>query len=100
VELLGREQEIERTIRDPDQIRPSTKTGLAFAFEMATTADVIRAIVYYPPGQNPKVGRTKGDVATVYLDDPVYTSQVGAPIYQKVPGAPTMLKPLFRKEEK
>ena len=82
-ELTGREQEVAKTIQDPEIIRPSTKTGKAFAFERVTSADTIRVIVYYEDQGSIKTGRTSGWVGTAYPVDPAYSSQVGAPIYQK-----------------
>jgi hypothetical protein len=83
-ELTGREHEVAKVIRDPEIIRPSTKTGKAFAFERVTSADTIRVIVYYEDASCIKAGRTFGTVGTAYpVDAAYYSSQVGAPIYQK-----------------
>ena len=96
-ELTGREHEVAKTIQDPEIIRPSTKTGKAFAFERVTTADTIRAIVYYDDQSSIKTGRTFGWLGTAYPVDSAYCSQVGAPIYQKqvpvVASDPTALNP-------
>jgi len=86
--MTGREADVARAIQDPDVIRPSTKTGLAFAFETVTTNETIRAIVYYTDATLIKMGRTDGMLATAYPDDPAYSSQVGAPIYRKAASHP------------
>jgi hypothetical protein len=85
-EMTGREHDVRKAIEDPDIIRPSTKTGKAFAFERITTADTIRVIVFYDDPVTIKAGRTYGWVGTAYPDDPAYTSQVGSPIYTKKKG--------------
>jgi hypothetical protein len=82
-ELTGREADVARAIQDPDIVRPSTKTGKAFAFETVSTTETIRAIVYYDDPKMLTTGRTSGQMATAYPDDPAYTSQVGSPIYRK-----------------
>jgi hypothetical protein len=92
-ELAGREQDVAKAIQDPEIIRPSTKTGKAFAFERVTTADTIRAIVYYDDQLNIKTGGTFGWVGTAYPVDTAYSSQVGAPIYQKPAPKPTTQHP-------
>ena len=82
-EMTGREAHVAKAVRDPDVIRPSTKTGKAFAFETITTAETLRVIVYYDDPNIASTGRTSGTIATAYPDDPAYTSQVGSPIYRK-----------------
>ena len=83
VEMIGREVDVARAIQDPDVVRPSTKTGLAFAFETVSTSETVRVFVYYDNPTLMRAGRTRGRVATAYVDTPDYTSQVGAPIYTK-----------------
>lgn len=82
-ELTGREFEVAKAIEDPEFIRPSTKTGKAFAFDRVTTTDTVRAIVYYDNESATQSGNTYGWVGTAYPDDPAWNSQVGAPIYTK-----------------
>jgi hypothetical protein len=87
-EMTGREADVAKAIRDPDLVRPSTKTGMAYAFETFTTADTVRVIVYFDDPTLMRTGRTFGNVATAYPDDPAYSSQVGAPIYRKAASQP------------
>jgi len=82
-ELAGREIEVAKAIQDPEIIRPSTRTGKAYAFERVTSTDTIRAIVYYDDALSIKSGSTFGWLGTAYPVDVAYSSQVGAPIYQK-----------------
>jgi hypothetical protein len=90
-ELTGREREVAQAIADPEIIRPSTRTGNAFAFERVTTNDIIRAIVYYANGTAAQTGNSYGQLGTAYLDDPAWNSRVGAPIYTKpASNAPTV----------
>jgi hypothetical protein len=84
-EMDGREAEVRKTVEDPDYIRPSTTTGLAFAYEKITSIDTVRVIVYYENPALVKMGATTGKIATAYPDDPNVTSQVGHPIYTKHP---------------
>jgi hypothetical protein len=85
-EMAGREHDVKKAIEDPEFIRPSTKTGVAFAFERVTSSETIRVIVYYEDPAMITAGATSGKVATAYPDDPAYSSQVGFPIYTK-PGS-------------
>lgn len=87
-EMKGRERDAAKAIRDPDVVRPSTKTGKAYAFESVSTSEVIRVIVYYDDPKMAQTGRTFGTVATAYPDDPAYSSQVGPPIYRKAASQP------------
>jgi hypothetical protein len=96
-ELAGREQEVAKTIQDPEIIRPSTTTGKAFAFERVTPADKLRVIVYYADQSSIQTGRTFGSVGTAYPVNVAYTSQVGAPIYQK-PASKAASQSLTKKE--
>lgn len=87
-EMKGREGDVAKAIRDPDVVRPSTKTGKAYAFESVSTSETIRVIVYYDDPRMLQTGRTYGTVSTAYPDDPAYISQVGAPIYRKTASQP------------
>ena len=87
-EMTGRQGDVAKAIRDPDVIRPSTKTGKAYAFETVSTSETIRVIVYYDDPTMMTTGRTFGNVATAYPDSPAYSSQVGAPIYRKAASQP------------
>jgi hypothetical protein len=86
--MAGRHGDAAKAIRDPDVVRPSTKTGKAFAFESVSTSETIRVIVYYDDPKMMQTGRTNGTVATAYPDDPAYSSQVGPPIYRKAASQP------------
>lgn len=98
-ELTGREHEVARAIQDPEIIRPSTKTGIAFAFERMTTADTIRVVVTYADPTGIKTGSTVGTVATAYPVDTAYNSQVGVPIYQKTAAKPAIQSPTNKEGE-
>jgi hypothetical protein len=83
-ELLGREDDVRKTIEDPDRVSPSTLTGRAFGHEKTMESETIRAIVYY---DNPSLifdGTTTAQVGTAYIVDTVnYSSRVGSAIYVK-----------------
>jgi hypothetical protein len=82
-EMIGREADAQTAIEDPDQIVPSTRTGIAFGFEKNFTSDTLRVIVYYDDPVLFPMGGTSGKVITAYADDDMIKSRVGKPIFTK-----------------
>lgn len=83
-ELVGHEADVQLTVEDPDQIRPSTQTGKAFGFERAlSTSETLRVIVYYDDPVQIWSGNTVGNVSTAYIDDQTTISRVGPVVWQR-----------------